>query len=404
MDRRHRAREPSGPQVSSIVVALGLLLGPAEVLGLARFAYALVLPAMRRELHWSFTAAGSLNTANAVGYLAGALLVPTAVRHGGERRWFLLSMVITAVAVLASAATGSLTVLLVLRVVSGVSGAICFVIGGGLTAQAGREGSRRQATLLLAVYFAGPGVGIVLSGLVVPSALDAGNWQTAWVVLGLLCFLCLAGAWPAARAVPETDLSAAPSRSGRPRLRPLGALLVCYGLFGAGYIAYMTFVVAALTKAGAGATEVTVFWVVLGATSAVAALVWGRVLAVLRVGVGLFLVLLVLVAGAILPVLDTGSAAAMASAVLFGAAFLTVVTAMTAAARRALPAHQWTTAFAVLTATFALGQCAGPVLSGVLSDQPGGVRLGLLAGAVLLGAAAVVAPFHELVGGSGTSG
>ena len=47
-------------------------MGPAVALGLARFAYALLLPAMRADLSWSFADAGAMNTANAVGYLAGA--------------------------------------------------------------------------------------------------------------------------------------------------------------------------------------------------------------------------------------------------------------------------------------------------------------------------------------------
>jgi len=350
---------------------------------------------MRRQLDWSFTVAGSLNTANAVGYLAGALLVPILVRHGGERRWFLASTAFTAVTLFASALTGNLPIQLALRLAAGISDAGCFVIGAGLTAQAGRSGSRRRASVLLAVYFAGVGVGIVLSGLVVPVALDVGGWRAAWIALGVLSLGCLAGAAPAAGRVPETDRSAA--RVGRDRLRvgPIAALTVCYGLFGASYIAYMTFIIAALDGAGAGTGEITAFWVVLGVASAAATLAWSRALAVLSAGTALTMILTVLLAGAALPVLSVRPAAAMASAVLFGGAFLSVVVnAVTGAAQRALPAYQWTTAIAVLTASFALGQCIGPVLSGVLSDRPGGVRLGLAAGAAVLVAAAAIAPLH----------
>src|SRR5689334_3597053 len=55
-------------------VVLGLAMGPAVGLGLGRFAYALLLPAMRVDLGWSYAQAGALNTANAAGYLIGALL------------------------------------------------------------------------------------------------------------------------------------------------------------------------------------------------------------------------------------------------------------------------------------------------------------------------------------------
>ena len=52
-----------------------LSLAPTIGLGIGRFAYALVLPDMRDALGWSYSAAGFMNTINAVGYLAGALLL-----------------------------------------------------------------------------------------------------------------------------------------------------------------------------------------------------------------------------------------------------------------------------------------------------------------------------------------
>lgn len=64
------ARWSTGRQ---LLVALGLALGPAVALGFARFAYALLLPPMRSALGWSFATAGVMNTANAAGYLIGAV-------------------------------------------------------------------------------------------------------------------------------------------------------------------------------------------------------------------------------------------------------------------------------------------------------------------------------------------
>jgi len=60
-------------KTTHIGVVLGLAMGPAVALGLGRFAYALLLPAMRADLGWSYAVAGAMNTANAIGYLIGAL-------------------------------------------------------------------------------------------------------------------------------------------------------------------------------------------------------------------------------------------------------------------------------------------------------------------------------------------
>jgi predicted MFS family arabinose efflux permease len=350
---------------------------------------------MRDQLGWSFTTAGSLSTANAFGYLVGAPAAGTITARVGERRAFTLSLVLTTLTLFASAGSGNLAVLLALRAVAGASGAVCFVAGAGLAAQAGKNLPQPRAATLLAVYFSGGGAGIVISGLVVPAVLSIGNWQAAWLALGGLACLSMAGAIPAARAMPETQTSSQNQRRNRPRWGRLSALLGCYALFGAGYIAYMTFIIAALKTSGAGSGEITIFWTILGISAAAAAFMWGALLAGWRPGRGISAVLGLLTVGALLPVLTTQTAAVVASAVLFGATFLTVVTAVTTAARRALPPQQWTGAIAILTTAFALGQCIGPLLSGALSDQASGVRAGLAIGAVLLAAAAGTALLHD---------
>lgn len=54
-----------------------LALGTASALGLARFAYGLLVPAMRNDLGWSLAQAGAVTTANGLGYLAGAVTTAT---------------------------------------------------------------------------------------------------------------------------------------------------------------------------------------------------------------------------------------------------------------------------------------------------------------------------------------
>jgi len=68
-----------GRRPSPLLTAAALALASAVSLGFGRFAYGLLLPSMRADLAWSYFTAGAMNTANAAGYLAGALLAP---------RWF----------------------------------------------------------------------------------------------------------------------------------------------------------------------------------------------------------------------------------------------------------------------------------------------------------------------------
>ncbi|MGH9056945.1 MAG: YbfB/YjiJ family MFS transporter, partial [Acidimicrobiales bacterium] len=284
--------------------------------------------------------------------------------------------------------------LLLLRFAAGAAGAGVLVAGTILVDRLGAGDSPGRAALLLGVYFAGGGLGIVVTGLAVPSLLagtgGAGAWQWGWVLLGGLAVIALAVSAPAVRAAPEPP--PAPPGSRRWPMRSMAWLLVAYWCFGAGYIAYITFIIAFLkAKGGAGTAEITAFWVIIGVAVIAAGFAWGPVLARFRGGRGAALVLAMVAAGALVPLLSASPPAAYVSAVIFGGSFLSLVTAVMATVRRYLHPHFWTSAIATLTVTFALGQCLGPVLAGVLSDTATGLRAGLILSVALLGAGSVVA-------------
>src|ERR1700684_3234616 len=107
-------------------VALGLAVAPMVAVGLARFSYALLLPAMRSDLGWSYAALGAINAANAAGYLAGALVAARTAALIGARRVVLAGVLVTALALIASAATTALDWHLLWRIIAGIGGAIAF--------------------------------------------------------------------------------------------------------------------------------------------------------------------------------------------------------------------------------------------------------------------------------------
>ncbi len=61
-------------------------------------------------------------------------------------------------------------------------------------------------------------------------------------------------------------------------LRSLFASLLCYLLFGMGYIGYMTFNIALLKSRGATPLQVTVFFSLLGLAVCVSTRLWARLL------------------------------------------------------------------------------------------------------------------------------
>lgn len=372
----HQAAAPAEATTSLWIVA-GLAMAPTIAQGFGRFAYALVLPAMRDDLGWSWADAGAMGTANAIGYLIGAMVAAGLADRFGAKPVFTSMLVFSAVAIAAAALASNYWAQGSLRLAAGLSSGIAFVVGGALAAAAASGGNAARAPTALGVYVAGVGIGIAVSALAVPPVVAELGWRGGWVVLGLLSALATAIALPAIRRTPAPAPRAPGARTLD--LRPILPAFIAYGLLGAGYIAYATFVVAYL-KAELGFTplEVSAFWTILGLAIVAFTFFWGRVLGRLRGGWGMIATTSVITTAVALVTFAPTRPTAYLSAFLFGAAGLASVTAVTTLARRIFAPHLWTAAIGLLTVSFGVGQMIGPVLSGFVSDGPHGLQAGLI--------------------------
>ena len=363
--------------------ALALALAPLVALGFTRFAYALLLPPMQHEFGWSFARAGALNTSNALGYLIGALMAAWLGRRYGLLRSFTAAMVLSAFALMLTALPSSLAGLVVVRGWGGFTTAVAFVLGTSLATKA----MPQQPATALSVYFAGSGLGIVLAGTTLPwmhTATGEPAWRLAWVFLGTLALLATRFTHRAARTCVQR-MGPVPPQGPEPSvISPLWPSLLANVLYGAGYVGYMTFMIALLQGQGAQASLPLLFFAVLGGASMAASAPWGALLTRLRTGDGFALVSLLVALGSVPALLWEGPGAALASALLFGACFMAGPAAISLVAQRTLPASQLTWGLALLTAAFSLGQSIGPVLAGWISDKTGSLQSGLWLGPVLL--------------------
>lgn len=372
------------------LLALSLSLGAAISLGITRFAYGLLLPAMRVDLGWSYTLAGAMNTANAMGYFLGALITPALIRRWGA------PVVLWAGALLASAFMAlsgffiTAEPLLLQRLLAGVASALVFVAGGLLAARLAAR-LPRHGGLLLGMYYGGTGLGIVLSALWVPVVLDwaqsqAHGWRWAWWALALACGLATAVlVWPA-RTMARWDSTTAAGGAATTGFawRPFAYGLAGYGLFGVGYIGYMTFVIALLRVQGSSASQVTVFYALLGVAVIASSRIWAGLLDRHRSGLPLALLNALLGAATIVPALTQWWPLVLLSGLVFGGVFLSVVASTTALVRHNLPAAAWAGGISAFTTVFALGQIVGPTVVGWIADGPGGLARGLVFSALAL--------------------
>jgi predicted MFS family arabinose efflux permease len=386
----------SARQPSALVAACAVALAAAVSLGLARFSYALLLPPMRADLGWSYLVAGAMNTVNAAGYLAGALVVPRLLARLDARSVLLAGSAGTALLLALHGLVTDTAALFVLRLLSGVASAAAFVGGGLIAARLavdphGASGSR--AGLVLGIYYGGTGVGIVASAVIVPplAAQPAAHaWQWAWLAL-------------AAASALATGLTAIGTRASRPSAQAgasapahvgwsrFGWALAAYFAFGLGYIGYMTFVVTLLREEGWGGVGIVVFYGLLGLAVIASSWVWAGLLQRQRGGAALALLNALLAFATALPVLSAHPLAVAISGLLFGGVFLSVVASTTAFVRHNLPAMQWPAGIGAFTIVFAAGQIVGPSLVGWVADGPGGLVRGFVVSAGVLALAAVMA-------------
>lgn len=374
-----------------VITALGLSTAAAVALGLSRFAYGLLLPPMRADLGWSYVEAGALNTANGAGYIVGALAAAWMANRWGTARAFLAGFTVSVLVLLLTAATASFSLLVALRTVGGVSTALTFILGAGLAAAICPTQTPRWRGTLLGLYVAGVGAGILLAGAAIPVILEGGaqRWPGGWVALGAVGAACLPAAWWSARKVAAPAGRSLAMLNAR-EFRQLAPTFVGYGLFGAGYVGYMTFIMALLQQQGGSSGQMIGFWFTLGLVSAVSTLLWGRALGSLHDGRGPALVFATATLGTLPVLLHPGPTAMFVSAILFGGSFLAGPTAITIVAQRQLPATSWTAAIALLTVGFAFGQTVGPILAGAISDATRSIAAGFWVSPVLLAIAACV--------------
>ncbi|MES2582586.1 MAG: YbfB/YjiJ family MFS transporter [Pseudomonadota bacterium] len=387
------------PPLRSVwALALTLSLGAAVSLGITRFAYGLLLPAMRVDLGWSYTLAGAMNTANALGYFLGALLTPRLLKRVGASTLLWGGAFLASVFMALSGFFTATEPLLVQRLLAGVASAFVFIAGGLLAARLGAQYPSRSG-LLLGLYYGGTGVGIVLSAVLVPWVLEqagaqAHPWRWAWWLLALACVLAsVALLWPA-RVMAEATTPLAPSPGATPvqfRWRLFGFALGGYTLFGMGYIGYMTFVVALLREQGSSAQAVTVFYGLLGMAVMASSRIWAGLLDRHKNGRALAKLNALLGVATILPALTQSWPVVLASGLLFGAVFLSVVASTTALVRHNLPASAWAAGISAFTTVFAAGQIIGPTVVGWIADGPGGLARGLVVSAVALWLGAALA-------------
>ncbi|MEO5882302.1 MAG: YbfB/YjiJ family MFS transporter [Caldimonas sp.] len=368
-------------------IAVAGLVTLAVAMGIGRFAFTPIMPMMLHDGVVGLQHASWLASTNYLGYLVGAVLCtfdpwlrrrfglrkpadgPQVVRHG---------LAATAVLTLAMALPWP-AAWPTLRFAAGVVSAYVLLQSSGWCLA---QLAARGRPSLGGVMFAGPGAGIVGSGLL-GGAMVAWQWRasTAWIVFGLLAALLTATVWKVLRRENEATLPGADSAAAGTAVAPsasapaathgthgraeVGVLAVAYGIAGFGYIVTATFLPVIARAAVPGSPLIDLFWPIFGGGIVCGALLSARVSAAIdrrwllagaygvqAIGIGL---------GVAWP---TEAGFAIGS-LLLGFPFTTLTLFALQEARRIRP-HTPASTMGLVTTVYALGQALGPVMVAAL--------------------------------------
>jgi predicted MFS family arabinose efflux permease len=385
-------------------IALAGLVALAVAMGLGRFAFTPLLPMMLNDGVLDLPAASWLASANYFGYLLGAMLCTLQPWLWARFRWLPL-LAYSSLVRAGLLATGLLTLAMawqvpaawpLLRFAAGVASAVVFVFTSGWCLS---RLARLGFPALGGVIYAGPGAGIVVSGLFA-SGMVAWGWRaaTGWLIFGVLAFALTALVWHSLHGGDERLAPRAPAPD-----RPTGAaslhghtemvlLTLAYGLAGFGYIITATFLPVIARAALPGSAWLDLFWPIFGLGVMAGALLATRVspgkdFRVL-LAVCYFLQALGISASLWSPSL-TGFAL---GSLLLGLPF-TAITFFAMQEVRRLRPHTAASFMGLLTATYGIGQILGPPLVALLlrhtpsADAGFSLSLEIAASALLIGAA-----------------
>ena len=354
-------------------------------IGLARFAYTPLIPALILAGWFSPAQAAYLGAANLAGYLAGALLARPLASRMTPATLLRGAMLLTAASFPASAYPLSFAWFFAWRFAAGFGGGALMVVAAPVIL---RHVPTRQRGVVSGVMFAGVGLGIAASGTLVALLLRYGLVAT-WNALGVVALLLTALAWNGWPRTSEHDVAAPASEPQRARSgAALRALHVGYGLSAVGLVPAMVFLVDFIARANHLGVEAGArYWTLFGFAAIAGPVLLGSVAD--RIGFRPTLrALFILDAGAlILLALTSHPAALVASVVILGASVPGVVPLAVGRVHELVHVEaQRRRAWTVCTVAFAIGQAAAAYGFSYLFAKTGGAYVTLF----VIGAAAFV--------------
>lgn len=370
--------------MSPLIRLLASFIALMMAMGIGRFALTPQMPHLLSEGQIDLTGAGLIAAANYLGYFVGAVDSIFARSHHHVRGRLYGGLWLCVLLTLASYWADGFWPHLGLRFGTGVASAWVLVMITSLSQPLAIAAGRPR---LGALIFAGPGLGILLTGLLaLGSNLMGQSSATLWLVYGLVALLMLLAILP---FLPKPTIAVTQATSAGNN-GSIVHLCWIYFLYGLGYIIPATFLSQMANAQFKGAWQADLFWPCFGLAAALGVVVTSLRRKKPHTTRRWLMATLWLQAAGVFACLLGNSWGLALGVLLCGAPFLACMQLVMARLREVAP-HGYQRSTGLLTASFAIGQLSGPLLASVSSHLSGGLQPALVvAGAGLLLAGSVL--------------
>jgi predicted MFS family arabinose efflux permease len=358
--------------------------GVAQSFG--RFAFGVVLPAVRSDLDLSNTVAGSLATVNVGAYLFGTLVVASVANRYKLLRIMRTGFVFSLLGLVLAAIAPNVLVVGLAMFASGFGGALIWIPAPVVAAAAMPPEKRSLAIGLLGT---GMGAGVVfasqLSSYIRSSSGDE-SWRSVYVVLAVIAFIVLAATFVFVGHEQDQPTGSKGGFGGFAALKRMQgwkALTAAYTSFGFMYLLILAFLSTKLEEDnGWTSSRASLAFTLVG----VAMMFGGPVFITLASRIGSRIGLAVAFSGwvfVVLLILPGWFAVTLPASVAVGLLFAGIPSMITLYVVRNTTVEDYGPSFAAATLAFGVAQMISPQAGGILADVTGSFTIVFILSAAL---------------------
>lgn len=375
-------RNESSPWPGTLAGFVALLVG----LGIGRFAYPPLIPALVKQHWFSAPKADYLAAAALAGYVVGAFAAGHRMWRPGPSITIRVSMIFASASFVVCVKPIGFDWFILWRVLAGVAAGFLMVTAVPLIIARTPAESRGRAS---GVIFTGIGAGIAAAGTIVP-ALAHRSLEAAWLGIGIASFILTAASW---RYWPRlrTPLTPETAQSHRTKLTaPVALLLAAYCGAAAGFAPHSVFWVDFIARGlRRGLTSGGHYWMIMGFGAAAGPIFAGSIADRAGFARSLRCALVIEAVGVGLPVFSHVAWSLALSSVLVGSMSMAVVTLTAGRVSELVPISGQKQAWGWMTAGFSIVYAAGAWGLSFLFAETGsyGLIFAIGAAALLAGAA-----------------